>query len=155
MKAPVLCDTGALLDYLVVSALDHLAFKAAIEEAGTRYLPALVLAEVDYFLRDERDAMAALVADVSHGAFTLVPVTTVQLDSAMAIDRRFSDLGLGLVDSSLVAVAEELGVTRLLTRDVRHFRAVTLRSGKRLELVVSPSSPDGSRTRSRGRFRRR
>lgn len=148
-SAAVLCDTGALLDFLVSSAADHDAFREAIDEARTRYVPALVLAEVDYFLREERAAMRRFIDDVSKGAFTFVPSTVVQLSRAMEIDRRFAQLGLGLVDASVVAAAEELGVTKVLTRDVRHFSAVTLRNGKKLELVVVPSSPESGRKRQR------
>jgi predicted nucleic acid-binding protein len=39
----------------------------------------------------------------------------------MEVDRRFADLGLGLVDGSVVALAQSLGIRRLATRDVRHF----------------------------------
>jgi predicted nucleic acid-binding protein len=55
--AALICDTGALIDYLVESAPDHRQFRNAIDRARTRYVPGLVLAEVDYFLRDERQAM--------------------------------------------------------------------------------------------------
>jgi hypothetical protein len=50
--AALICDTGALIDYLVESAPDHELFRKAIDQARTRYVPGLVLAEVDYFLRD-------------------------------------------------------------------------------------------------------
>jgi predicted nucleic acid-binding protein len=50
--------------------------------------------------------------------------------------------GVGLVDASVVALAEEIGVVRLATRDVRHFEAVRLRSGRRFELVVRPRRPE-------------
>ncbi len=60
----------------------------------------------------------------------------------MEVDRRFEDLGLGLVDGSVVALAEELGIRRLATRDVRHFAAVRLRDGSPFELVVHPSDPE-------------
>jgi predicted nucleic acid-binding protein len=68
--AALICDTGALLDYLVASAPDHRRFRNAIDEARTRYVPALVLAEVDYFLRHERRAMQVFMQDVARGAFT-------------------------------------------------------------------------------------
>ena len=58
--AALICDTGALLDYLVKDAPDHQRFRHAIDRARTRYVPGLVLAEVNYFLRDERPAMKAL-----------------------------------------------------------------------------------------------
>jgi predicted nucleic acid-binding protein len=141
----LLCDTSALLDYLVESAPDHRRFRGAIDEARTRYVPGLVLAELDYFLRDERRAMEVFMRDVERGAFTYAPPTVGQLSRAMEIDRRYSDLALGLVDCSVVALAEALDIRRLATRDVRHFAAVRLRDGRPLELVVHPTNPDRSR----------
>ena len=142
--AALICDTGALIDYLVESAPDHRLFRSAIERARTRYVPGLVLAEVDYFLREERQAMQAFVQDLARGAFTYAPPTIGQLSRAMEVDRRFADLRLGLVDSSIVALAEALGVRRLATRDVRHFAAVRLRDGRAFELVVHSADPDRS-----------
>jgi predicted nucleic acid-binding protein len=140
--AALICDTGALLDYLVKGAPDHQRFRQAIDRARTRYVPGLVLAEVDYFLRDERPAMNAFMDDLARGAFTYAPPAVDQLTRAMEIDRRYADLGLGLVDASVVVLAEDLGIRRLATRDVRHFAAVRLRDGTAFELVVRPSDPD-------------
>jgi predicted nucleic acid-binding protein len=142
--AALICDTGALLDYLVESAPDHRLFRNAIDQARTRDVPGLVLAEVDYFLRDERRAMQVFVKDLGRGAFTYAPPTLGQLARAMEVDCRFEDLGLGLVDGSVVALAEELGIRRLATRDVRHFAAVRLRDGSPFELVVQPTDPEKS-----------
>ena len=140
----LICDTGALLDYIVAGALDHRPFKNAINRARTRYVPELVLPELDYFLRDERDAMRAFVRDLRSGAFTYAPAGIGHVTRAMDIDERFADLGLGLVGASIVALAEELGIRRLATRDIRHFAAVRLRDGSSFELVVHPTAPDGS-----------
>jgi hypothetical protein len=140
--AALLCDTGALIDYLCQASPDHDAFRRAIDAARTRYVPGLVLAEVDYFLRRERSAMAALMRDLVRGAFTYAAPTLRVLRRAFEIDRRYRDLGLGLVDASIVALAEELSVPRLATRDVRHFAAVRLRDGRAFDLVVVPSRPD-------------
>jgi len=63
----LLCDTGALTDYLVESAPDHGLFRTAIDEARTRYVPDRVLAEVDYFLRDERQGMQLFMQDLARG----------------------------------------------------------------------------------------
>ena len=142
--AALICDTGALIDYLVASAPDHQRFRKAIDQARTRYVPGLVLAEVDYFLRNERRAMQVFMRDLARGAFTYAPPTIGQLSRAMEVDRRFEDLGLGLADSSIVALAEWLGIRRLATRDVRHFTAVRLRDGKAFDLVVHPIDPDNS-----------
>ena len=92
--AALICDTGALLDYLVENAPDHRSFRNAIDKGRTRYIPALVLAEVDYFLRAERQAMQTFMQDVARGAFTYVPPTLGQLSRAIEIDRRYADLVL-------------------------------------------------------------
>ena len=140
--AALICDTGALLDYIVKGARDHRRFRHAINRARTRYVPGLVLAEVYYFLRTERPAMNAFMDDLARGAFTYAPPALDQLARAMEVDRRYGDLGLGLVDASVVALAEDLGIRRLATRDVRHFVAVRLRDGSAFELVVHPTDPD-------------
>ena len=141
-SAALICDTSALLDYLVESAPDHGPFRSAIDQARARYVPALVLAELDYFLRNERRAMESFMRDLGRGAFTYAPPALDELARAMEIDRRYSDLGLGLVDASVIALAEGLGIRRLATRDVRHFSAIRLRDGSSFELVVHPTDPD-------------
>jgi hypothetical protein len=50
---------------LVESAPDHARLRDAIDQARTRYVPGLVLAEVDYFLRDERSAMREFMQDLA------------------------------------------------------------------------------------------
>jgi predicted nucleic acid-binding protein len=141
-RAAVICDTGALVDYLVSGSRDHVAFRDAIDRARTRYVPALVLAELDYFLRDERNAMRSFVRDLATGAFTHAPVEVDQLTRAMQIDEDYADLRLGLVDATIVALAEQLGVRRIVTRDVRHFAAVRLKDGSAFDLVVDPREPE-------------
>lgn len=142
--AALICDTGALIDYLVESSPDHELFRTAIDQARTRYVPGLVLAEVDYFLRAERRAMRVFMQDLARGAFTYAPPSLGELARAMDVDRQFADLGLGLVDGSIVALAETLGIRRLATRDIRHFAAVRLRDGRAFDMVVHPTDPDRS-----------
>ena len=97
--------------------------------------------EVDYVLRDERQAMQVFTQDLARGAFTYAPPTVGQLSRAMEVDRRFGD-GLGLVDGSIVALAEFLDIRRLATRDLRHFAAVRLRDGTAFEFVTHPTDPE-------------
>jgi hypothetical protein len=88
--------------------------------------------------------MRLFLADLARGAFTYAPPTLDQLLRAMEIDRQYADLGVGLVDGSIVALAERLGIQRVATRDVRHFSVLRLPDGRRFELVVRPSDPDRS-----------
>ena len=152
MKAGALiCDTGGLIDYLVASAPDHRAFRAAIDDARARYAPGLVLAEVDYFLRRERAAMRALTQDIRRQAFIYAPPSGAQRSRALEVDAAYPGLHLGLVDASVVALAEELGVTRLATRDVQDSSAVRLADGRPFDLVVFPSRPEPPKRRGRSR----
>jgi predicted nucleic acid-binding protein len=127
-----------LLCYLDASSPDHAAYRDAIDASRARFVPGLVLAEVDYFLANDRPAMRALVKDVERRAFIYAPPTDGQLARAMRIDQAYAELGLGLVDATIVALAEELGVVRIATRDVRDFSVVRLADGRPFELAVAP-----------------
>lgn len=99
-------------------------------------VPALVLAEVDYFLRDRRAAMRKLTAEIFD------PGTRYEYESplpsdlvrALELDAKFKDLNLGLVDGTVAALAERREVYRVLTTDRRDFSA--LRVGPRLSRAL-------------------
>lgn len=90
-------------------------------------VPGLVLAEVDYFLRDERAAMRKLIAEIFD------PGTRYEYESprpsdlvrALELDARFKDLNLGLVDGTVAALAERRQVYRVLTTD-RDFTTIRI-----------------------------
>lgn len=116
------------------------AYAEALEQATRAYVPGLVLAEVDHHLRARRREMHRLLAELDAGdVYELVPPTLADLSRAVAIDRKFATLKLGLVDASIVATAERLGVFRVLTADADF---VAVRAGPRfdrhLELPVIP-----------------
>lgn len=81
----------------------------------------------------------ALICDTGALLDFLSPVDDDLLRRAAAIDRRHAALRLGLVDAATMALAERLGITRIATRDVRHFDAVTLGDGRPFDLVVRPT----------------
>ncbi|MBV9948140.1 MAG: hypothetical protein JOZ69_14895 [Myxococcales bacterium] len=86
-------DTGALLSYLDAKSPDHTRYRTAIDAARARYVPGLVLAELDYFLEDDRPAMRSFVSDIERRAFLYAPPTDAQLTRAMNIDQRYPRLG--------------------------------------------------------------
>lgn len=106
-----------------------------------------MLAELDYFLREHRSAMRRFTEDLRRGAFLYAPPTDAQLDRAMAVEAAYPELGLGLVDGTIVALAEELDIVRLATRDVRDFQVVRLRDGRAFDLVVAPAATQDRRRR--------
>jgi len=88
-------------------------------------VPALVLAEVDYFLQDKRAAMRKLVAEIfdPQTRYDYEPSIPSDIVRALQFDLRFKDLNLGLVDGT-VAVAERRAIYRVLTTDRRDFGAI-------------------------------
>jgi predicted nucleic acid-binding protein len=130
---PVILDTGG---WLYALAGDE-PYATALRDARPAIVPSLVLAEVDWHLRKRREDMGRLLKEVSQGAYAYEAMTFDDVERAAQVDRKFADLGLGIVDASIVALAERLDVRRILTID-RDFSVV--RMGKRwrraFELVV-------------------
>lgn len=135
MIPPVVADTGGLLRALACTADGKPAFpeyEQVLTSASLIIVPALVLAEVDYFLRENRPAMRKLIAEIfdprTRYAYELpLPSDIVR---ALELDARFKALRLGLVDGTVIAVAERRRIYRVLTTDRRDFDAI--RVGPRL-----------------------
>ena len=142
MIPPIVADTGGLLRALARTHNGQPSFpdyEKILTSAAAVIVPGLVLAEVDYFLRDERKAMRKLVAEIFDPATRYeyeVPLPT-DIARALELDARFESLGLGLVDGTVAAVAERRRVYRILTTDRRDFGAIRVgpRLGRALELV--------------------
>ena len=93
-------------------------------------MPDLVLVEVDQLLRARvsQDAARAFLDAMAGGEHTVVFPSRALLRRAVEVDAGFADLGLGLVDAVVMAVAEEHTLA-ILTFDFGHFRATRPRHG--------------------------
>jgi predicted nucleic acid-binding protein len=143
VSPPLIADTGGLLRALARTASGIPSFpdyERALTSSSLVIVPALVLAEVDYFLRDKRDAMRKLVAEMFDPGtrYEYEPPAPRDIVRALELDARFKDLGLGLVDGMVAAIAERRQVYRVLTTDRRDFSVI--RVGPRLirELELIP-----------------
>jgi predicted nucleic acid-binding protein len=136
---PVIADTGGLLRALARTPEGKASFpeyQKVLISASAVIVPGLVLAEVDYFLRDERRVMRKLIAEIFDPATRYEYELPLPSDIARALelDARFGELDLGLVDGTVAAVAERRQVYRVLTTDRRDFTAI--RIGPRLTRVL-------------------
>src|SRR6266536_1466496 len=120
----VLVDTGGIL--AIVNAgdprhRDVMAFVTTTRESLV--VPVTVLPEVDYMLSTRLGARAAIsaMASIVDGDFNLEQVTVADLARSVELMRQYADSDIGLVDASIVALAERLRVTKILTLDRRHF----------------------------------
>ena len=142
MNPPIVADTGGLLRALARTKAGKPSFpdyQRVLTSASLVIVPALVLAEVDYFLRDERPAMRKLVSEIFDPGtrYDYEALHPSDLVRALELDARFEQLGLGLVDGTVATVAERRRVYRILTTDRRDFGPIRIgpRLTRALELL--------------------
>ncbi len=99
-------------------------------------VPITVLPEIDYLIAHNLGVHVAIAVlqDIVAGAFRLEIVTAEDAVRAIDIVKQYADSNIGLVDASIVAVAERLNITRILTSD-QHFRMIRPRHHTHFDLV--------------------
>jgi predicted nucleic acid-binding protein len=133
----LICDTGPLLAALDAADPDHdRCARLLIEADEDLVVPALVLAELDYWCgrRLGPDAWLVFLDDVLAGVYRVEPPTATDLERCRELQARYPDLALGVVDASIVALAERLGEAKIATLDELHFRTVRPAHVEALEL---------------------
>lgn len=97
----------------------------------------MVIAEVGYLLaRDAGSSVeAAFLRSFKAGFLTIVSPTADDLSRAAELVDQYADLPLGTTDACIVALAERLNITELVTLDHRHFNVVRPRHVQALTLT--------------------
>ncbi|MGI8593951.1 MAG: type II toxin-antitoxin system VapC family toxin [Solirubrobacteraceae bacterium] len=100
-------------------------------------VPLLVVTEVAYFLADRIGPVAerAFAASLRAGELLAEPVEPADWDRITELLEQYADLGLGMVDASVIAACERLDQTELATLDHRHFSVVRPRHCAALSLL--------------------
>jgi hypothetical protein len=90
----------------------------------------LILAEVDHLAgaRAGRAAQQAWRRDLEAGVYE-VTWWKEAAGQSTRIAEKYAEMGVGLADASLVALAARLGVVEIATFDERHFRAMRPETG--------------------------
>jgi len=85
-----------------------------------------VLAELDDWCNRRLPATAWLIFldDLLAGVYRVEAPTGADLARCRELQALYADLALGVVDASVVALAERLSEPKVATLDQRHFRAV-------------------------------
>ncbi len=89
-------------------------------------VPELVVTEVSYLLGDRIGPHAEIGfgRSIAAGEIVVEPVLESEWSPIAELMERYSDLPLGIVDASVVALAERHGVGEIATLDHRHFAVV-------------------------------
>ena len=143
MSRPIIADTGGLLRALARATDGRPSFPeyvTALTTASLVIVLGFVLAEVDYFFRDERVAMRKLVAEIfdARTRYEYELPRFADLVRALELDAKFKDLNLGLVDGTVAALAERRQVYRVLTTDQRDFTTIRIGPGLARALDLLP-----------------
>ncbi len=89
-------------------------------------VPVTVAVEVCQLVERVRGASpeASFLRSLVTGDFRLEPIGPTDVSRAAELVETYADLRLGMVDATVVAVAERLNVAELATLDRRHFTVV-------------------------------
>jgi len=130
-------DAGPLVAAAATRDRNHERCVALLSEAPRPLVvPALVVTEVAYFLGDRigHPAEQAFARSLRDGELLVEPVDPSDWARIAELLDAYADLPLGIVDASVVAACERLGVATLATLDRRHFSVVRTRNGQTLTL---------------------
>jgi predicted nucleic acid-binding protein len=133
---PLLLDTGVIYALADEDDAWHSRVRAFLEkERQVLLVPVTVLPEAAYLVRERLGPRAELelAKSVATGELAIEPLLPSDL-------KRIAELlsaspFLGFVDSSIVAVAERLKLTSIVTTDRRDFARVRPKHVKRFELL--------------------
>lgn len=133
----VLVDAGPLIAESDPRDPYHRRVRGFFESTTELLLvPITVVPEVCHFLgrRPGPQVEVAFIRALAGGELAVEPVTPTDMVRAADLMHAYVDLPLGFVDASVVALAERLGIQKVVTLDQRHFRAVRPRHVAAFEL---------------------
>lgn len=131
-------DAGPLVAAAATRDRNHERCVALLSQAPLPLIvPALVVTEVAYFLGDRigHPAEQAFARALRDGELLVEPVEPLDWTRIDELLDAYADLPLGIVDASVVAACERLGVATLATLDRRHFSVVRPRHRQTLTLL--------------------
>ncbi len=134
----LILDTGPLFAAMDRSDRDHGQCARLIETATEQVVvPAPVLVEVDWLAsqRLQPEAFLSLLLDVEEAQLEVEELRPADYSRVRELLGRYSDLPLGFVDASVLAVVERLREPKLATLDHRHFTVVRPRHVPALRLL--------------------
>jgi len=120
-----LLDSGFLYAQLNGKDNHHAEVSAAAKNAETEpiIIPIPAITEVTYLLQRDLGiaAVATFLESLPETDLILEIPTSEDYKRAAGILRKYNDANIDFVDACIVAIAERLNITKILTVDRRHF----------------------------------
>lgn len=123
----ILADTGVIYGAVDRDDPRHADCAGVLEDHADELLvPVPVLVESAWLIESRLGPAdeAAFLRAVNAGELDRVDLTAEDWTRVVELVEGYADLPLGLVDASLVAVAERLRINQIATLDHRHFRVI-------------------------------
>jgi predicted nucleic acid-binding protein len=134
----LIVDAGPLYAYVDADDKHHHDCLSLLEShTGPLIVPTLVITEAAYLIatRLGAEAETRFLGDFARGAFSVQPVHPSDWLRMAEMVSTYRDLPLGTADASVLACAERLGITQVMTTDRRHFTVVRPRHAPALTLL--------------------
>jgi uncharacterized protein len=134
-------DTGYVVAIAVQTDQRHAACMAVHLQQEVIYLPQTTLAEVAYLLTRAGGnvATATFLISLPKSKYRVVSLLPEDIARTAELLLQYADSRIDFVDTTVVAVAERLNITRILTIDHRDFSIVRPRHCDYFELL--PAQP--------------
>jgi uncharacterized protein len=123
----ILIDSGVMVALMLQTDPAHSAVRAFLRDNHEPLaLPTVTVAEIAHFVesRGGPAADARLLRVLASGRFPLSEPLLPDYARAAELVEQYADFPLGTVDALIIAMAERLNVTTILTLDRRHFGAI-------------------------------
>ncbi|MDA8401200.1 MAG: PIN domain-containing protein [Actinomycetota bacterium] len=134
----IVIDTGPLVAAANADSKDHIACATLLyEHAGNLVVPASVVVDTCWMLARlvGVTAEATLLASIADGELYVESLHAADYRRSGEVVETYTDLGLGMVNATVVAVAERIGSRQVATLDKRDFRVVRPRHVAAFELL--------------------
>lgn len=120
----ILIDTSCL--YALTDSDDqyHVKITKFVQETReTIIVPSVVLPEISYLVNKYLGTKAeiAILSSIKEGQMKLEELNLGDLERIIELISKYREQKIGLVDAAIVALAERLKITTILTLDQRHF----------------------------------
>jgi predicted nucleic acid-binding protein len=130
-------DTGFVVALLNQSDTKHSDVIAIYQKYQQILLPQTVLAEVAYLVGRSAgiSTVAAFLKGLSASRFHLIPLSETDVIRVSEILEEYKDSRIDFVDATVMAIAERLKITLILTLDQRDFRLFRPKHCQSLEIL--------------------
>lgn len=134
----VIADTGAIYALLDENDKWHKSCKESFFELNLELiLPATTIPEICYLVNKYlgQKVENTFIKSITEGEIQVEDLKIDDYHIALYYLKKYSDLNIGFVDSTIISIAKRLEIYDLFTIDRRHFSQIKTKEGKAFNLI--------------------